>query len=594
MRRALGWLAVATVQAVTLLWVGAFFLFGPGFVRAPTAAQIRDLVSHGQVRVATAADGTLAGQCLLPSFVPLKDISRHVVNAAIATEDVRFHRHPGIDPKGLARAFAANLLGRSRQGGSTITQQLVKTVLFDEDEGALARKLLEIPIALRFEMALSKDEILSAYLNQAYFAGGVIGIEAAARHFYAKRARDLNPYEAAVLVGMLKSPRDYSPSRNPDAALARAKIVLNREIAAGFMTAREAERALRTGARPGTEALYEADCRYFRDWVVRAAKDELRRSGRFRLIVTLDAWRQAEMVYAADKAAQAGQARNAHQVAGIDMGPDGAVRAMLGGADYGDSQFNRAVQARRSPGSLAKLPLYAEACRQGFRPESELLDMPLARGWPTNHDGAYWGRITLAESMAWSRNGSAARLEEALGVEKVVATARRLGLSGPLPAGRGFSLGAFGATLLDVTAAYAAVANGGLRAEPHGILGVVGPFGEIAWWRKREVPQRVLSQTCAGMMRTLLRGVVRDGTGRAANFDRTVHGKTGTSNDYRDAWFVGFFGDTVSGFWVGNDGPAPMARVGGAGLPAAAFRTYGEGVTALGGGPKRIGPVAGR
>jgi penicillin-binding protein 1A len=593
MRRTLEWLAIATVQAVTLLWVGAFFLFGPGFVRAPSPAQIRGLVSHGQVRVATAADGTLAGQCLLPSFLPLKDISRHIVNAAIATEDVRFHSHAGIDLKGLARALAANLLGRSRQGGSTITQQLVKNLLFEEGEGALARKLLEIPIALRFEMALSKDDILAAYLNQAYFAGGVIGIEAAARHFYGKRASDLNAYEAAVLVGMLKSPRDYSPSRNPDAALARAKVVLNREIAAGFMTVKEVERALRVGARPGTEALYEADCRYFRDWVVRAARDELRRSGRFRLVVTLDAWRQAEMVYAADRAVRAGQARNAHQVAGIDMSLDGAVRAMLGGSDYADSQFNRVVQARRSPGSLAKLALYAEACRQGWRPESELLDIPLTRGWPANHDGAYWGRITLAESMTWSRNGSAARLEQALGVEKVVATARRLGLSGPLAVGRGFSLGAFDATLLDMTAAYAAVANGGLKAEPHGILGIVGPYGEIAWWRKRQATERVLSQGCAGMMRTLLRGVVRDGTGRAANFDRAVHGKTGTSNDYRDAWFVGFFGDTVAGVWVGNDGPGSMARVGGAGLPAAAFRTYGEGVMALDGASRRIGPMAG-
>jgi penicillin-binding protein 1A len=591
MRRAFGWLAVAAVQAAALLWVVAFFLFGPGFVRAPTAAQIRELVSHGQIRVATAADGTLAGQCLLPSFVPLDEISPHVLNAAVATEDARFFGHVGIDPRGIARSLIANLLGRGRQGGSTITQQLVKNLLFDEAENPLSRKLLEIPIAIRFEMALSKQEILSAYLNQAYFAGGVIGIEAAARHFYAKRARDLNAYEAAVLVGILKSPRDYSP-RNPDAALARAKVVLARQIAAGLMTVKEVERALRVGARPGTEPLYEVSCQYFRDWVLRTARDELGQSGRFRLVVTLDAWRQAEMVYAADRARQAGQARNAGEVAGIDMTPRGAVRAMLGGADYAESQFNRVVQARRSPGSLAKLALYAEACRQGFRPQSELLDAPLAHGWPTNHDGAYWGKISLAESMTWSRNGSAARLEEALGVDKVVATARRLGLSGPLPAGRGFSLGAFGASLLDLTGAYAAVANGGVGVSPHGILGVVGAYGEVAWWRRRTPPERVLSQPCAAMMRTLLRGVVRDGTGRGANFDRTVHGKTGTSNDYRDAWFVGFFGDTVAGIWIGNDGPAPMVRVGGASLPAAAFRTYGEGVTALNGGARPVGKVA--
>src|SRR4051812_10529530 len=276
MRGALAWLAVAAVQAVALAWIGAFFLFGPGFVRAPSAAQIRDLVSHGQIRVATAADGTLAGQCLLPSFVSLDEISPHVLNAAIATEDTRFYRHIGIDPRGIARSLAANLLGRGRQGGSTITQQLVKNLLFEESESALARKLLEIPIALRFEMALSKKEILAAYLNQAYFAGGVIGIEAAARHFYAKRARDLNAFEAAVLVGMLKAPRDYSPSRDPEAALARARLVLNREVAAGMMGIKDVERALRVRERPASEALYEVSCQYFRDWVLRTARDELR------------------------------------------------------------------------------------------------------------------------------------------------------------------------------------------------------------------------------------------------------------------------------------------------------------------------------
>jgi penicillin-binding protein 1A len=195
--------------------------------------------------------------------------------------------------------------------------------------------------------------------------------------------------------------------------------------------------------------------------------------------------------------------------------------------------------------------------------------------------------------MIWSRNGSAARLEQALGVERVVAMARRLGVSGDLPVGRGFSLGGFGAMLLDLTAAYAAVANDGRRAIPHGFVGAIGPYGEIRHWRKRQPEERVLSVGCAAMMQKLLRGVVRDGTGRAANFHRTVHGKTGTSNDYRDAWFVGFFGDTVAGIWVGNDGRAPMARVAGASLPAMAFRTYGEGVAALGAAPA-VGKIAAR
>jgi len=591
--RALAWLAAFTMQAVSLAWVGAFFLFGPGFVRSPTAHQIRELVSHGQIKVAMAADGALAGQCILPLFVTLDEVSPHVLNAVIATEDRRFFEHFGIDLKGVARALAANLLGRTRQGGSTITQQLVKNVLFEESENALSRKLLEIPIAMRFEMALSKKEILAAYLNQVYFAGGVIGIEAAARHFYAKRAKDLNAYEAAVLVGMLKSPRDYSPTRNPDAAHARAKAVLNQEIVTGAMTAKEIDRALRVRARPGAEALYEVSCQYFRDWAIRAAKDEIKRNGSFRLVVTLDAWRQAEMVYAADQAVRLGQARNASQIAALDMSPTGEVRAMLGGSDYGETQFNRATQARRSPGSLAKLALYAEACRQGWKAESEILDAPLVRGWPTNHDGEYWGRVSLYESMVWSRNGSAARLEQAVGADKVVATARNLGISGDLPVGRGFSLGAFSASLLDMTAAYAAVANGGNRASPHGVLGAIAPYGEIAHWRSRQPQQRVLSARCAGVLQTMLRGVVREGTGKAANFHPAVHGKTGTSNDYRDAWFVGFFNDTVVGLWVGNDGPAPTARVGGAGLPAMAFRAYGEGVVALR-GPKAPTRVATR
>src|SRR4051812_20996846 len=569
MRGALAWLAVVAVQAVALAWIGAFFLFGPGFVRAPSAAQIRDLVSHGQIRVAPAADGTPAGQCLLPSFVGLDEISPQVLNAAIATEDRRFFSHIGVDPRGMARSLAANLLGRAREGGSPTPQQLVKNLLFDESENRLSRKLLEIPIALRFEMTLSKKEILAAYLNQAYFAGGVIGIEAAARHFYGKRARDLNAYEAAVLVGMLKAPRDYSPTRDPDAALARARLVLNRQVAAGMMSVKEVERALRVRERPGSEALYEVSCQYFRDWVVRTARDELGQSGRFRLVVTLDAWRQAEMVYAADETVRRGQARNAAQVAALDMSPRGEVRAMLGGSDYGETQFNRVTQARRSPGSLAKLALYAEACRQGWRPEDTLLDAPLTRdGWPSNHDGEYWGRVSLYESMVWSRNGSAAHLEQAVGAENVVAMARRLGISGKLPVGRGFSLGGFSASLLDLTSAYAAVANGGRRATPHGILGAIGPYGGITYWRRSPLPERVLSEGCAAMMQKLLRGVVREGTGKAANFGPAVRGKTGTSNDYRDAWFVGFTEDMVAGVWVGNDGLAPTARVGGASLPA--------------------------
>jgi penicillin-binding protein 1A len=447
---------------------------------------------------------------------------------------------------------------------------------------------------MRFEMALSKKEILAAYLNQVYFAGGVIGIEAAARHFYAKRAKELNAYEAAVLVGMLKSPRDYSPARNPDAAHARAKLVLNQEIATGAMTAKEVDRALRIRARPGTEALYEVSCQHFRDWAIRTARDEIKQAGRFRLIVTLDAWRQAEMVYAADVAVRLGEARNASQVAALDMSTRGAVRAMVGGSDYVESQFNRVTQARRSPGSLAKLALYAEACRQGWKPRSEILDAPVARGWPTNHDGEYWGRVSLHESMVWSRNGSAARLEQALGVDKVVALTRALGVSGNLPVGRGFSLGGFSASLLDMTAAYAAVANGGNRVTPHGVLGVIGPYGEVAHWRKRQPDERVLGPRCTAMLRGLLRGIVREGTGKAANFHAAAHGKTGTSNDYRDAWFVGFVNDTVAGIWLGNDGPAPMARVAGATLPAMAFRTYGEGVMALGGGAKPLGKVAAR
>jgi penicillin-binding protein 1A len=378
---------------------------------------------------------------------------------------------------------------------------------------------------------------------------------------------------------MLKSPRDYSPTRNPEAAAARASVLLGRQVATAKMSTREAERAVRVRERPGSEALHEVSCQYFRDWVLRNAPHDLRRGGRFRLIVTLDAWRQAEMVYAADQTLRAGQARRASQIAAVDMTKAGAVRAMLGGSDYAETQFNRATQARRSPGSLAKLALYAEACRQGWKAGDDLVDAPLTRdGWPANHDGQYWGRISVAESMIWSRNGAAARLERAVKVENVVGMARRLGLSGDLPVGRGFSLGAFSAQLLDLTAATATIANGGERIVPTGVIGAIGSYGGIASWRQKTAPERVLSPDCAAMLQKMLRSVVRDGTGKAAAFNAPVHGKTGTSNDYRDAWFVGFVNDTVAGIWVGNDGPAPMAGVGGASLPATAFRTYASNV----------------
>lgn len=571
-------LAASLLQAVTFLWVAAFFALGPGFLRAPSTEQIRTLVASSQVRADLLQDGSQGGQCHLPFMVTLSEVSPHVVNAVLAIEDHRFRRHPGIDPAGLTRALVRNLSGRSAEGGSTVTQQLVKNLLFDESERDIRRKLYEMSIALRFEMALSKDEILAGYLNHVYFAGGVIGIEAAARRFYAKTAKELNAYEAATLVGMLKSPRDYAPDREPERADRRARLVLERQVALGLLTRRDADRALKVRAQPGREALYETACTHFRDWVLQAAKPHGLR-GRHRLVVTLDAWRQAEAVYAADQARrEAGLRDTPPELAQVDMTRTGAVRAMIGGDDA-TSFFNRATRARRSPGSTAKLFLYAEACRQGWKPGDEIVDRPLTRdGWPANHDGEYWGRVTLREGFVWSRNGSAVDLEHRVGADKVAAMAGRFGIPGQIPAGRGVSLGAFGATPLEMTAAYAAVANGGSRVEPHGLVAVIGPYGRIVHWREPPPPQRALSESCAAMLADLLRGAVRDGTGRQAAFGSAVRGKTGTSNDNRDAWFIGYAGDMVVGVWMGHDSGAPMRGISGSTLPALAFRRYGSNI----------------
>lgn len=577
MKRWAAALAASLLQAATFLWVAAFFALGPGFVRAPSGDQIRQLATSAQVRAATLRDGSAGGQCHLPFMLALDEVSPHVVKAVLAAEDRRFHQHPGIDPKGLARALLRTVQGRPAEGGSTVTQQLVKNLLFDESERDVRRKLYEMAIALKFEMALSKQEILAAYLNHVYFAGGVIGIEAAARHFYGKTARDLNAYEAATLVGMLKSPRDYAPNRDPGRSDARARLVLRQQVALGLLSQRDADRALRVGAQPGREPLWETACGHFRDWVLQAARTRGLPTGRARLVVTLDAWRQAEAVYAADQALRG--ATDPPQIAQVDMSRTGAVRAMVGGSDYQASPFNRATSARRSPGSTAKLFLYAEACRQGWNLGDEIADRPLTHdGWPTNHDGEYWGRVTLREGFVWSRNGSAAHLEARVGPARVAETARAFGVSGEVPAGRGVSLGALGATPIEMTAAYAAVAQGGRRLEPHGLVGIIGPYGRIVHWREAPPPRQVSSPACAAMLADLLRGAVRDGTGRAAAFGGIVRGKTGTSNDNRDAWFIGYTEDAVVGVWMGHDGGAPMRGVSGSTLPALTFRRYGTNV----------------
>ncbi len=509
----------------------------------------------------------------------LKNLPAHLPQALIATEDRRFYSHFGIDPIGLARASFANLrAGRVVQGGSTLTQQLAKNVFLERDR-TLKRKVQELMLAFRLEQRFSKEQILEMYLNRVYFGAGAYGVEAAAQRYFDKPASKLSLGEAAMLVGLLKAPSKLAPTGNIKSAQARGAQVLRNMADAGFITADAAEKAIAKPTQLARSRLPLPNARYFADWVIDEVYQLVGRDhADLTVYTTLDGRLQGNAERAVDTLMDRDAGKlDVDQAALVALAPDGAVRAMVGGRDYLDSPFNRATQARRQPGSAFKPIVFLTALEQGLHADDQFVDGPIEIGnWkPRNYDGQYHGSMTLGEAVARSINTVAVQVSERVGRDRVIETARRLGITSDLKPHPSLALGAFEVGVLELTAAYAAFANGGYAVQPYGVLEIRDHHNAVLFRRDTGgAYAHMIAGEPLGELNDLLRGVIATGTGRAAGIGRPAAGKTGTTSDYRDAWFVGYTPDLVAAVWVGNDDNSPTKKVSGSGLPAQIWRSF--------------------
>ena len=549
---------------------------------AAVPPSLREVTSR-RVIVLTAADGHdlfRRGQLKLAP-VAAQSMPADVANAVLSIEDRHFYEHGGFDFLSMLRALRQNTeAGKIVAGGSTITQQLAK-ILFLSPERTFSRKLQEAAIALWLEHHLSKDEILTSYLNNVYLGSGAVGFPAAAKLYFGKKVADLTLPEAAMLAGMINAPGQGDPFHDPDAAYTRAGIVLDAMVGNGKLTAEDAMVAKLHPATPVQADISPPSTGWFADWVYgKAAAVAPAYGGTVSLRTTLDLRLQQLAASVVNTTlTKYGIEKNATEAALVAMQPDGAVLAMVGGRSYADSQYNRAVQAQRQPGSAFKLFDFYAALRQGFGPQDEILDAPVSvhgwRGWhPLNYGRRNHGEVTLADAFANSLNDATVRLSQQIGIGQVIAAARDLGLHARLQNVPSLALGTSEVSLLDLTSAYAAVRAGKAPVAPYGISGIKTAHDSdyVALDRSREA-QHSLGPYQAQLI-SLLRGVVDHGTGRAAALDRFAAGKTGTAQDYRDAWFVGFDDSLVVGVWVGNDDHSPMKGVTGGSLPAKIWKDF--------------------
>ncbi len=518
--------------------------------------------------------------------IPLDQFPDHLIKAVLATEDRRFYEHFGIDFIGILRAALTNAqAGGVVQGGSTITQQLAKN-LFLTNKRTLDRKIKEAFLAQWLESRLTKNEILKLYLDRAYMGGGAFGVDAAAHYYFNKSARDVDLPESAMLAGLFKAPTKYSPSVNLPAARARANVVLDRMVELGFMTEGQVFGARRHPATP-VDRSEERAPNYYLDWAFEQMKklvDTFPKTMTERVFVVrtaLDPTLQRVADLAVENTLrQYGQEYHASQAATVLIDTDGAVRAMVGGRDYGASQFNRATDSLRQPGSSFKPYVYTTALEHGLKPSSIVVDGPICIGnWcPHNYGGHYRGPVPLITALTHSINTVAVRLSviigngnAKLGRAKIIKTAQDMGIHTPLPDTPSLPIGADGVQLLEHVGAYATFPNLGMKVEPHAVLEVRTGSGNLIWrWdRDGPKPKRVIPAHIAQEMIQMMNSVVENGTGRRARLEGiAAAGKTGTTNAYRDAWFMGYTGNFVCGVWMGNDNYDPTNRMTGGSLPA--------------------------
>lgn len=501
----------------------------------------------------------------------LSELPKSLVQAVLATEDRRFFSHLGLDPIGLARAVVVNIReGAVRQGGSTLTQQLAKN-LFLTNERSFGRKVQELILAVWLEWRFTKDQILTIYLNRVYLGAGTFGVAAASERYFAKDPKELNVYESALIAGLLKAPARYSPSANPERARVRTEQVLANMVDAGYLTEAQASEAKRLPVGRGNYSTAGLGGRYFADWVLDQVGSTIGYVDRDLIVTTtLDpklqriAEGEVEAILAkySDK-------RDADQAALVTLGADGRVLALVGGRDYRESQFNRATQALRQPGSAFKPFVYLAGLEAGIGPDTIIDDSPITiRNWtPSNFDRKYRGPMRVADAVTQSINTVAVRISEQVGRGRVIDVAHRLGIPQAIDDNPSLALGASEVTLIDLTQSYGAFATGGEAMRAWGIVEIKDTSGRVLY-RRQPAPERVISAANAGTMTDMLTNVVQAGTGRAARLDRPAAGKTGTTSNSKDALFVGFTADFVTGVWFGNDDGQPMKDVTGGTLPA--------------------------
>jgi len=522
--------------------------------------------------------------------VSIRDLPRYVPQAFVAIEDRRFYSHYGIDPIGIARALMANVLHRSvAQGGSTVTQQLAKN-LFLTQERTLTRKVQELGLALWLERKFSKTQILEMYLNRVYFGAGAYGIEAAAQRYFSKPAQKLTVAEAAMLAGLVRSPSRLAPSHNPDGAERRAQLVLAAMVEMKFITNGMAKVALMHPAH-ALKPAGAGSVGYVADWVMDVLDDLVGRVEQGIVVeTTIDpALQAAAEKTLVDELARSGDKAGVHQGALVAMSPDGAVRAMVGGRNYAESQFNRAVAAKRQPGSAFKPFVYLTAIERGLTPETVREDKPIAvKRWrPENYSHEYFGPVTLRQALALSLNTVSVRLTLEFSPTAVVRTAHRLGIASKLEPNASIALGTSEVSVMELVSAYASFANGGFAPSPHVVAHVRSAKGKLLYSRGPQNLGRIVEPRYVAMMNSMMQETLLTGTARKAEVPGwPAAGKTGTSQDFRDAWFIGYTGHLVAGVWLGNDDNSPTRKITGGGLPVTVWskfmRAAHQGVPAVG------------
>ena len=578
-RSMIGRLAYWTFTLGVWIFIGLLGFFAYHAMKLPPIDQLAVPKRPPNIAI-LANDGTLIANRgeTGGSTVTIKELPRYLPQAFVSIEDRRFYSHFGIDPIGIARAIMRNVTGgRLSEGGSTLTQQLAKNIFLTQERTA-SRKVQEAILSLWLERKYSKDQILELYMNRVYFGSGAYGVEAAAQKYFGKSARAVSVAEAAVLGGLVQAPSRLAPNRNPEGAAERAALVIAAMVRDGAVKDVDAKIALSSPAKSRRQA-GAGSMNYAADWIVDVLDDFVGAIDQDVIVTTtidMAIQRQAEAALVNELDSK-GPKFDIGQGAIVAMSPTGALRAMVGGRNYTESQFNRAVAARRQPGSAFKPFVYLAALDRGFTPDSPLMDAPInIKGWkPENYTREYFGEVTMQKALAMSLNTPVVRMIQELGPRSVVRTAQRLGISSPLQPLPSLALGTSEVTPMEMTAAYAAFANGGTSVIPHAITQVRTTTGKVIYTRENRDLGRAMTTEQAGMMNQMLRETLVSGTAKKADLPGwPAAGKTGTTQDHRDAWFVGYTGYLVATVWLGNDDGDEMKKVTGSGLPAEIWQKF--------------------